>query len=87
MDSSLNNLRFSKNIWESDLFSKSGFYTNRLRYSDIIEIFKKNDFNVDVIRKKMWKDFPTDPSKFDRAFRDYNIDEMLVSEFNLLTHS
>ncbi len=87
LDSSLNNLRFSKNIWESDLFSKSGFYTNRLRYSDIIEIFKKNDFNVDVIRKKMWKDFPTDPSKFDRAFRDYNIDEMLVSEFNLLTHS
>ena len=55
---SLNNLRFSKNLWESNLFSNSGFYTNRLRYSEIINIFKKNNFKVNIIRQKKWNELP-----------------------------
>jgi len=32
LGSSLNNLRFSERVWQSSLFRKSGFYTNRFLY-------------------------------------------------------
>ena len=46
LNGGLNNLRFSKQIWESNLMSKSGFYTNRIRYSDMINIFEETGFKV-----------------------------------------
>jgi ubiquinone/menaquinone biosynthesis C-methylase UbiE len=34
---SLHSLRFPESIWESSWFASSGFYTNRLRHSEIVE--------------------------------------------------
>ena len=47
----LNNLRFSNHWWESPLFSESGFYTNRLRYTDMIVKMTNSGFDVKVINK------------------------------------
>ncbi|HAC66287.1 MAG TPA: methyltransferase, partial [Cyanothece sp. UBA12306] len=33
LQKALNNLRFSEQVWESDFMSQSGFYTNRIRYT------------------------------------------------------
>lgn len=38
------NLLFSKKIWESTPFKKSGFYTNRISPSTMINTFKKSGF-------------------------------------------
>ena len=35
----LNDLRFSRRIWESSLMANSGFYTNRLRYRELLRLF------------------------------------------------
>lgn len=40
LDHGLNSLRFSEKIWEGELFVKSGFYTNRIRYSEMLKIFQ-----------------------------------------------
>ena len=84
LNKSLNNLRFSKRIWESKFFSNSGFYTNRIRYSEIIKIFETNGFNVQILRKKMWNKFPIDINSVHKDFRDEPSEEILISSFNLI---
>lgn len=44
----LNSLRFSQNVWESDFMANSGFYANRLRYSQLLELFKEVGFETEV---------------------------------------
>ena len=39
---SLNNLRFSEKLWESNLFANSGFYTNRVPALEMHNLFKRN---------------------------------------------
>lgn len=34
----LNNLRFQERIWESEWMSRSGFYTNRIRYNEMLSL-------------------------------------------------
>src|SRR5690606_14581027 len=38
---SIHNLRFSERVWESRLFAESGFYTNRIRFSQMISVFRE----------------------------------------------
>lgn len=40
----LNNLRFSAATWEGRLFSSSGFYTNRIRYAEMLAMFEQAGF-------------------------------------------
>jgi hypothetical protein len=63
LDYSLNSLRFSKKVWESDFFTKSGFYTNRLRCSQIIKYFEDNDFVITYQDNGKWPDYPIDLKK------------------------
>jgi predicted SAM-dependent methyltransferase len=86
LNKSLNNLRFSKKIWESKTFSNSGFYTNRIRYSKIINIFEASGFKVQILRKKMWNKYPIDINLIDNEFRFEPNDELLISSFNLITN-
>lgn len=46
IEHSLNNLRFSNKMWESNFMKNSGFYTNRIRYFQMLDIFNKTGFNV-----------------------------------------
>jgi hypothetical protein len=43
---SLNNLRFPGSIWESRFFSNDGFYTNRLRHSEVMRYFRNSGFVI-----------------------------------------
>ena len=46
LSESLNNLRFSEKIWESDLFANSGFYTNRVPAIKMHSLFKNVGFKI-----------------------------------------
>ena len=86
LNKSLNNLRFSSRIWESNLFSNSGFYTNRLRYSQIIKIFETSGFNVQILRQKKWNRYPINIKLINKEFRNELNEELLISSFNLITN-
>lgn len=77
---SLNNLRFSEKVWESDFMSSSGFYTNRLRYSEMKEIFIQSGFEVIGEKISSWKDLPLSKHKFDKNFQNYDDDDLRIRE-------
>lgn len=58
LEGGLNNLRFRRTIWESSFFAHAGFYTNRLRYGDMLRCFKEAGFSVDVLQVGRWPVVP-----------------------------
>jgi hypothetical protein len=80
----LNSLRFSNAVWESTLFRKSGFYTNRIRFREMVEIFEQAGFKCTLLRVLRWEQLPTPREKLDSAFRQLSDDDLLVSSFDFL---
>ena len=79
----LNNLRFSETFWESKFMSSSGFYTNRLRKSEMIEYFKISGFDVTIINETRWDQIPIDRSKLYGHFKNYSDDDLIISTFSV----
>lgn len=77
----LNNLRFSKKIWESDFMVKSGFYTNRIRYSEMINLFQQANFQITFIETKRWEKLPILRKNLALSFKNMPDEELLISEF------
>ena len=80
----LNNLRFSDRIWESDLFSRSGFYTNRIRHAPMIELFERAGFVLEAEQVDRWPDLPTPRRKLAEPFRILPHDELRISGFQVV---
>ena len=80
----LNNLRFSEATWEGDLFRKSGFYTNRIRFHEMVGIFEQAGFKCTLLSIVRWEQLPTPREKLDPAFRQLSNDDLLVSDFDIL---
>jgi SAM-dependent methyltransferase len=80
----LNNLRFAEATWEGALFRKSGFYTNRIRFGEIIALFEHAGFDCQLSRVVRWAVLPTPRAKLNEAFRHLPEDDLLVSVFDLI---
>ena len=86
LEDGLNNLRFTEAIWEGEWFKKSGFYTNRIRYSSMMEIFKKTGFEVKSPRVIRWPSLPIKRTKLADEFRDLPEEDLLVSGADFVLH-
>ena len=84
LDGALNNLRFSERIWESEFFTKSGFYTNRIRYSQMLDLFDQAGYKVKITELQKWDVLPTPRAKLDESFRHLREDDLLVSVFDVV---
>jgi SAM-dependent methyltransferase len=82
----LNDLRFSEGIWESPLMANSRFYTNRLRYSELLRLFREAGFEPEVVRKLRWETLPTPRRKMAKEFALLSEEDLQVSEFDVLLH-
>ena len=80
----LNNLRFSKGIWESEFMAKSGFYTNRIRYSEMLQMFLDAGFFVNRVIVDRWKCLPTSQKAMSDEFRHLSGSELCVSGFDVI---
>lgn len=80
----LNSLRFSEELWESNFFARSGFYTNRIRYSRMLELFKQAGFNPEIVQPKYWPKLPTSKKKLSDEFKKLSDKELLISEFDVI---
>ncbi len=81
--SSLNNLRFSEAFWESDFVWSSGFYTNRLRYHEWIEMFITAGFEVEVLSKNEWPAMPLSKKKLSPHFQNMPDKSLCISEMSV----
>ncbi|NER34621.1 MAG: class I SAM-dependent methyltransferase [Oscillatoria sp. SIO1A7] len=77
----LNNLRFTEGIWESDFMVRSGFYTNRIRYSEMLDLFQKANFQIQSIETKRWEKLPTARGNLALPFKNMTDEELMVAEF------
>jgi SAM-dependent methyltransferase len=84
LDHGLNNLRFSPDLWESRLMADSGFYTNRLRRSQIVDIFQEAGFVCEIGPELKWSILPTKRKALHENFRALDEDDLLVRGFNIL---
>jgi hypothetical protein len=80
----LNNLRFSERVWESRLFASSGFYTNRLRRSQLLELFADAGFDAEVVDEARWEQPPTPRARLAEPFRSAAEDDLLVHNLEVV---
>lgn len=86
LDGGLNNLRFSDQLWESKFFSKSGFYTNRISCNEMLTLFERAGFRVDLIGFERWDELPIKRSNLDSMFLGRKDDELLIKGFDVILH-
>jgi SAM-dependent methyltransferase len=80
----LNNLRFSERTWESAFFTRSGFYTNRIGFTGMIELFREAGFEVTIGGVRRWPALPTPRGRLAREFQRVADEELCVSGFEVL---
>jgi hypothetical protein len=79
MAESINNLRFSDRLWETDWIASSGFYTNRLRLAEMIRILEDQCFRVDVLDKTEWRALPVPKKHLNARFMSMTDAELKIS--------
>ncbi len=80
----LNNLRFSDRTWESAFFSSSGFYTNRIGYSEMLSLFEDAGFEVEVCGIDRWPSLPVARRSLAPAFKDLPEEDLRVLGFDVI---
>lgn len=76
----LNNLRLPSSLWESKLFSRSGFYTNRICLNEYIDFFKIANLNYSI-SKNMWKQSPIMIKDVSKEFINRKKEDFMVKDF------
>ena len=80
----LHHLRFASSFWEADLIRRSGFYTNRIRYQEMLHLFKIAGFAVKVLNTDRWPQLPIATAKLSREFGNRSKDDLLISGFDVV---
>jgi SAM-dependent methyltransferase len=82
----INNMRFSQKFWEADWVAGSGFYTNRIRVSEMKQLFEKQGFSVIILEQGKWDKLPFSRESVHTQFSDIpNSDLQTYSTSFLLT--
>ena len=80
----LNNLRFTESRWESAIFRNSGFYTNRIRFNEMVVSFENAGFSCNVQRTARWSKLPLPRRQMDESFQKLPDEDLLVSSFDIV---
>lgn len=81
---SLNNMRIASKHWEKDWMAGSGFYTNRLRFSEMLNVFEQVGFQVEVAGIDRWEESPLSRSKLAAEFQSLSDDDLTISGFDVV---
>jgi SAM-dependent methyltransferase len=80
----LDNLRFRPKVWESRFFVRSGFYTNRITYSEMLAAFARTHEVVETRVTQTWGVPPLERERITRELRDRAEEDLLVAGFDVL---
>ena len=64
--------------------ARSGFYTNRIGYAEMISIFREAGFSVDVLTVRRFAQLPTPRESMAARFRARPEEDLLISGFSAL---
>lgn len=75
----LDNLRFSERIWESRFMARSGFYTNRLPWPSMKQIFEDAGLSIELRAVQRWpKGLPTRQTSMAIPFRNMPPEQLMI---------
>jgi hypothetical protein len=81
----LNNMRIPSRLWERPWFAaRSGFYTNRLRLSEIVKICERVGFRVEVCNVRCWDESPINRTLLAHEFDYLSDEDLCVSGAHLI---
>ncbi len=80
----LNNLRFSSEVWEGELFSQSGFYTNRFRHGEYVHMFDNAGFELEFVKIDRWDELPLPRASLHSTWASLPLEELSVSGLNVI---
>ncbi len=84
LDHSLNNLRFRESTWERGWVANSGFYTNRIRFTDMQARFEMAGYAFEVSNVDRWSELPLARGSLDSRFADLPDEELRVQGFDVV---
>jgi SAM-dependent methyltransferase len=84
LSNALNNLRFSERRWEGGLFANSGFYTNRVRCSEFLELFGRAGFEASLESLDRWPVLPTPRRRIVEPYRSLPDEELTIAGFDVI---
>jgi hypothetical protein len=64
--------------------ANSGFYTNRIRYTELLQLFRDASFELEVIRSARWETLPTPRRKMSPEFAMLPEDELRMSALDVI---
>lgn len=80
----LNNMRIPSRWWEKDWMARSGFYTNRLRLSEMLRFFQQAGFAPDLAAVSRWDTPPLARNALASEFHHLDDDDLLVRAFDVV---
>ena len=80
----LNNLRFSETVWDSYIFKNSGFYTNRIQFNAMQQLFADAGFLMRDREVCRWTTLPTKREKMNKKFSVLPEDELCIATFDVV---
>jgi len=80
----LNHLRFGSHWWEAEWMARSGFYTNRIRFSEMMRIFAAEGFAVERLVTSRFESLPLARSSLAEEFRGVSDEDLMVSGFHVV---
>lgn len=81
---SLHHLRFSERVWESPWFRSAGFYTNRLRLSELTDLCRRCGFDVKLPEINRWDRPPVPRHRLAPPYRDLSDDELCAATVRMV---
>lgn len=84
LSGNLNNLRFSKALWEGRFFRNAGFYTNRLRPREMLAMFSEAGFTAELLAETRWSEMPIKRHELASEFQVLSDEDIMVAEMEVL---
>jgi Methyltransferase domain len=78
----LSNLRLPSRWWEADWMAQSGFYTNRLRFAQIMQVFANERLAVESLKIQKFASMPLRRSALAVEFQGLPDEELMISGFH-----
>lgn len=83
-EKSLNNLRFSEAFWENEIVANSGFYTNRIQYTQSVNSMKNAGFSIVDTATGQWDTLPLKKEKMHKQFQSIPDDELRIRTYHVV---
>ena len=73
------------NFGKKDWVAKSGFYTNRIRYNEMLKIFVAAfGFEIYFLQNKSWSSIPLKQKYYTERIRNLENENFLVKTFDIV---